>query len=105
MELIDVSERYADRFSAFDPKPRVWQCSDCGCLVRQGQPHIGLKPRPHEAFDALLVTASRRSLEAQDGSHGEMYVEEEGATRDTRGRRVTRPLVQGEDGLWREERA
>lgn len=69
MELIDVTERYKDRYG-FDPKGRVFQCSECGTLIRPGQPHTALEPTPHQAFDALIVKEAPELTDALDGSHG-----------------------------------
>ena len=52
MELIDVTERYGNQFPAGG---RVYQCSECGTLLRSGQPHSALKPHPHQSLDALVV--------------------------------------------------
>lgn len=59
MKLIEVTERY--------------QCSDCGTLIRPGQPHTALKPRPHQSFAALIVHETLEQTDSRDGSHGEIY--------------------------------
>lgn len=67
--LIDVSERYRDRFP-FDPDAQVLQCSVCGTLLRPGQPHHALRPTPHRALNALIVREHPDDTASRDGSHG-----------------------------------
>ncbi len=85
MELIDVTARYQDRFPGGG---RVLQCSECGTLLRPGQPHSALKPTPHQSIGALIVIEPEEVTRALDGSHGEIY-EDDGDGRSTAGRLVT----------------
>ena len=68
MELIDVTERYAGRFPGGG---KVLQCSECGTLLRSGQPHSALKPTPHQSVGALVIVEAPEVTAAMDGSHGE----------------------------------
>jgi len=96
------------------PPGKTFKCMECGTRIREGQPHTALAPRPHQTLSLLIA-----SIRVDDGGLG-AYVSgsHSGITgyrprlglRETPrhrtgyeiGRRLTKPLVQGPDLLWRE---
>jgi hypothetical protein len=97
------------------PVGATLKCMECGTRLRKGQPHTAITPWPHQTLSLLIVTECiddddaapyvrgshagttgfRPSLRAETGMHRRGHEV---------GRRLTNPLVQGPDLVWREAR-
>ncbi len=89
-----------------------YRCRACGTLVKPGQTHYALKPKPHASLAALIVREKLPTLEASDAQTEDCFSMryfaseiEDKAVRDTSGRKVTGTLIYDADAMvWRESK-
>jgi hypothetical protein len=93
------------------PPGRVFQCQHCYTRLKEGQPHTALSPYPHQSLTTLVVSSDREDAFLDGyvyGSHAGVtgyrpaLIPSAAPSGPGIGRIVTGPLVQGDDGLWRE---